>query len=196
MANTAKAVSPARDRILATAADLFYKQGYRATGVNEIIKHADVAKATFFAHFPSKEDLCMAYLKEMSLSGLTGLKAAVEQFSSPYERFFAFMDAVEGWLNQNDYRGCPFLHIISEVPDPDNELNQQAMVHYEQLRSMIRQLVADLVASEPKYKKLDEASLADSYMVIVIGAIGISEVYHNTWSVTHAKALLKTLIEA
>jgi len=54
--------SPA-ERILDVASDLFYRQGYRATGINEVIKESGVAKATFYNHFPTKDDLCYAYLE-------------------------------------------------------------------------------------------------------------------------------------
>ncbi|MGB5338112.1 MAG: TetR/AcrR family transcriptional regulator, partial [Gammaproteobacteria bacterium] len=58
-----KSSPPARARILETASDLFAAQGYRATGVNEVIEKSGVAKATFYNHFPSKDELCLAYLK-------------------------------------------------------------------------------------------------------------------------------------
>jgi AcrR family transcriptional regulator len=54
-----------RERIMSVAADLFYKQGYRATGVNEVIEKSGVAKATFYSHFPSKDDLALAYLRQL-----------------------------------------------------------------------------------------------------------------------------------
>ena len=50
---------------MSVAADLFYKQGYRATGVNEVIEKSGVAKATFYSHFPSKDDLALAYLRQL-----------------------------------------------------------------------------------------------------------------------------------
>ncbi|MEO8229413.1 MAG: helix-turn-helix domain-containing protein, partial [Chloroflexota bacterium] len=47
----------ARERLLAAASELFYERGIQATGVDAIIKAAGVAKATFYRHFPSKDDL-------------------------------------------------------------------------------------------------------------------------------------------
>jgi AcrR family transcriptional regulator len=57
--------SEIRERILQTASDLFYLEGLNSVGVNRIIEEADVAKATFYRHFPSKELLVLAYLDEM-----------------------------------------------------------------------------------------------------------------------------------
>ena len=52
----------ARDRILSVAGPLFYREGYRATGIDRVIAEADVAKATFYKHFPSKDDLITAWI--------------------------------------------------------------------------------------------------------------------------------------
>jgi len=56
--------SSPRDRILQVASDLFYRQGYHATGINQIIREAAVAKASFYDHFSSKEALAVAYLEQ------------------------------------------------------------------------------------------------------------------------------------
>ena len=53
---------PARERILRTAHDLFYAEGLRATGIDRVIAEAGVTKVTFYRHFPSKNDLILAYL--------------------------------------------------------------------------------------------------------------------------------------
>jgi AcrR family transcriptional regulator len=61
-AKTIRAASPARRRLLDTATRLFYAEGIHAVGIDRIIAEADVAKATFYSHFPSKDDLVVAYL--------------------------------------------------------------------------------------------------------------------------------------
>ena len=53
-----------RERIIATANELFYRQGYHQTGINQIIEESGVAKATFYSNFKSKEELCVEYLRE------------------------------------------------------------------------------------------------------------------------------------
>lgn len=54
----------ARDRILSVAGPLFYREGYRAIGVDRVIAEADVAKATFYRHFQSKDDLIVAWINK------------------------------------------------------------------------------------------------------------------------------------
>src|SRR6266581_4134898 len=56
-------VHVARERILRTAYDLFARRGTRGVGIDEVIGRAGVAKATFYRHFPSKDDLVLAFLQ-------------------------------------------------------------------------------------------------------------------------------------
>ena len=53
--------SDIRENIVKTASELFYRNGYNSTGINEIIRESGIAKATLYNHFKSKEDLCLSY---------------------------------------------------------------------------------------------------------------------------------------
>ncbi len=59
----------ARERILAAAAELFARQGFNATGINELHKAARVSKRTLYQHFASKDELILAYLAEHERTG-------------------------------------------------------------------------------------------------------------------------------
>ena len=67
------------EHIISSAGALFYSQGYNSTGVNEIISKCDIAKATLYSHFKSKEDICIAYLKQRHHAFLESLKDYVGQ---------------------------------------------------------------------------------------------------------------------
>src|SRR3954466_9370069 len=55
---------PPRDRLLAVAADLFYRHGIRAVGVDAIAEAAGTNKMTLYRHFPSKDELVAEYLRQ------------------------------------------------------------------------------------------------------------------------------------
>jgi AcrR family transcriptional regulator len=74
--------SPVQDRIMAAAADLFYRQGYRATGINQVIAESGVAKASFYDHFPSKDDLLYAYVLDTSRRELADVRSQVDAKAS------------------------------------------------------------------------------------------------------------------
>jgi len=119
----------ARERILETASALFASQGYRATGVNEIIQKSGVAKATFYSHFPTKDDLCLAYLQWVDTLALESIRAFVAKKRTPWARFLAVIESLEPMLQHNDLRGCSFLNMFAEVPEPKNPLRMVGKQH-------------------------------------------------------------------
>ncbi|WP_303721864.1 TetR/AcrR family transcriptional regulator [Malonomonas rubra] len=184
-----------RERILNTAAELFYHQGFRATGINEVISKSGVAKATFYSHFPTKDDLCLAYLKDRNISEFELVCAFVNDQTNPVERFLAVMKSLQPWLEANRLRGCAFLNMVAEVPDPRNRLRREGLQHYESLRTLIFDLAQDLINYNPHtYTNLTAKELADDYLVILGGAIAMAEIYHDIWPVKQGVKLIKRLI--
>ena len=189
-----KNIAP-RERILEKAAELFFHQGFRATGINEVIAKSGVAKATFYNHFPTKDDLCLAYLRDRNTSEFEAINAFVHDHDSPVERFLAVMKSVQPWLEANNLRGCAFLNLVAEVPDPRNLLRREGLQHYESLRKLIRNLAEDLINSEAQFYEGFEAQvLADDYMLILGGAIAMTEIYHDIWPAIQGVKLVERLI--
>ena len=108
-----------RDRLLAAASRLFTEAGIQATGVDAIIEAAGVAKATFYRHFPSKDDLVVAWLRDSRTRWFDRLRATAHASSAdPREEILLFFEAVAGWLETEGYRGCPYLNSSVEITDP------------------------------------------------------------------------------
>ena len=182
-------------RILKTASDLFYQQGYRSTGTNEIIKKAGVAKASFFYHFPTKEALALAYLKDLHAQEAGNLLNFVNKWKNPYDRFLSVIKWIEPWIKSNELRGCGFLNMVSEVPDKRSALRKMAKKHYEVLGGLISQLTQELIDSDPKrYSHLDVSAVVNSYLVIVVGAIALSETSQDSRPSRRAAEAVKALI--
>ena len=185
-----------RERILETAADLFFTQGFRATGINEVIARSGVAKATFYNHFPTKDDLCLAYLRDRNTNEFEAISAFVHDHVTPRERFLAVMESVQPWLEANNLRGCAFLNMVAEVPDPRNLLRKEGLEHYESLRRLIQDLAQDLIRSNAeKYDSLDAQVLTDNYLVVLGGAIAMTEIYNDIWPAIQGVKLIKRLID-
>jgi len=193
--NKAKTADSAETRILKTASDLFYRQGYRSTGTNEIIQKAKVAKASFFYHFPTKEALAVAYLKDLHAREARNLLDFVNKWQKPYDRFLAVIKWIEPWIKSNDLRGCGFLNMVSEVPDKRSALRKMAKEHYESLGGLITQLTQELIDSDPKrYRHLDVSGTTNNYLVIVVGAIAFSETSQDSQPSRSAVEAVKALI--
>ena len=117
----AEAASPRR-RLLDTATRLFYEEGIHAVGIDRIIAEAGVAKATFYNHFPSKEDLVVAYLEEMDRLGRAAVAALPKR--PPRKMISAIMKRISEAVVAEGWRGCPFLNAASEYPDPASPVRQ------------------------------------------------------------------------
>jgi AcrR family transcriptional regulator len=189
-----KNIAPS-ERILETAADLFFHQGFRATGINEVIAKSGVAKATFYNHFPTKEDLCLAYLRDRNTSEFEAINAFVNDHDYPVERFLAVIKSVQPWLEANNLRGCAFLNMVAEVPDPRNRLRNEGLQHYEGLRQLICKLAEDLINSDTqRYEDFEAQVLADDYILILGGAIAMTEIYHDIWPAIQGVKFVERLI--
>ena len=114
--------SSARHRLLDTATRLFYEEGIHAVGIDRIIAEAGVAKATFYNHFPSKDDLVVAYLEEMDRLGRAAVAALPKQ--PPRKMISAIMERISKAVTAGDWRGCPFLNAAAEYPDPASPVRQ------------------------------------------------------------------------
>jgi AcrR family transcriptional regulator len=108
----------ARSRIVDTAYELFSREGVRAIGIDRVVEEARVAKMTLYRHFPSKDDLVLAFLQERERRWTRAwLEQTIEEVApSQPERPLALFDALDEWFHRPDYEGCPFVRTLHEVP--------------------------------------------------------------------------------
>ncbi len=188
--------SPARDRILKTATELFYQQGYHQTGTNEIIKKANVSKATFYSHFPTKDHLNLAYITNLNIKEIRDIKAAIHEKKTPRTRFMALIECIEPWIIENGLHGCGFLRMVPEISNHADPVRKESKFHYETLKAIIKDISSDLIQSDgKKYRHLDVEILTNDYLNILTGAIALVMIYHELWPVRHAIRQVESLIK-
>jgi hypothetical protein len=106
------------------------------------------------------------------------------------------MESILPWMEDNNLRGCEYLNTVAEVPNPDNPLRRRGRQHYDWLHNLIKELSISLLESDPKrYAGLNASKLADDYMVVLVGAIALSEVNHDTWPIKHAIKMVAKMID-
>lgn len=132
--------SPARRSLLDTATRLFYTVGIRAVGIDRIIAEAGVAKATFYNHFPSKDDLVLAYIEEQDRLGRHAVSALPEQ--PPRAMIAAIMGRISEAVVAGGWRGCPFLNAAAEYPDPTSPVRQAIDARRAWYHDTLRKLLA------------------------------------------------------
>ncbi|MGC4956344.1 TetR/AcrR family transcriptional regulator [Actinomadura citrea] len=139
--------SAAWSRVFDTATRLFYAEGVHAVGIDRIIAEAGVAKATFYHHFPSKDDLVRVYITEQSLRQ-RGI-ADMPESATPREAILTAFERMCTFGSSAAYRGCPFINAAAEYPDPAHPVRRAIDEHREWCRSLFRDLLVAAGHPEP-----------------------------------------------
>jgi AcrR family transcriptional regulator len=112
-----KAAQPsARERLLAAADELFYNEGIHTVGIDRVIEHAGVSKASLYTLFGSKDELIGAYLERRHETRRRRIEEAFAGCDTPRERLLAVFDVVTDLLSRPDHRGCAFINAGAESP--------------------------------------------------------------------------------
>ena len=173
-----------RDRIIDTAGRLFYNQGYNNTGINQLIKEAKVAKASFYEYFPSKEHLLIEYLQTAAAVTNTMLETAIAKAGTPKEKITAIFDHLVKRSRQTQYNGCNFLNILAEIPQDNKEVRNLVRAQKDHIRS----LFAQILGLGKKHRQADELYL------LFDAALAASKVYKDAWPIETAKKLAGQLV--
>lgn len=184
-----------RDRILKTAFDLFYRQGYRATGINQIIAESGVAKASFYDHFPSKDHLLADYARETARREYEDMVNYVRTVRDPRKRLFAPLHSLFPWFEQTHYRGCPFQNLMAEVPVDVPAVQEVSKQHRENLRGLLRDLIEEVRKTDASLSRLDVNDAVATYMLLLDGAIAVAVAYQDDWPVKQAMKSLKRYLQ-
>lgn len=170
-----------RDRILETAFTLFHKQGYNSTGINQIISDSKVAKASFYQHFESKEDLCVAFLNKRHEFWFGKLNEFAEKHKTEKTKILSAFDFLFFMNESENFRGCSFLNILSEIPTDNTKILNVIQSHKKDLRTHFKRLTPN-------------KQLADHIYLLFESAIIESQLFKDQWPVNNAKTIVKSLI--
>src|SRR6266852_2147277 len=112
---------PPRERILAVAADLFYRHGIRAVGVESIAEAAGTNKMTLYRHFASKDELVAEYLRCLADKASSSWdKLAAQHPANPRAQLRAWLEDMAARLASGDERGCALANAAVELPEKDH----------------------------------------------------------------------------
>lgn len=167
-----------------TAARLFYEQGYNSTGINQIIAEAGIAKASLYAHFPSKVDILKKYLQNTSESSIEVLRSIVEQKQTPQEKVLSVFDSLLNFSHETNFNGCQFLNIAAEIPQSNDDILSIIQGH----KDKIRQLFLEIL--EP----INKENLADELYILFEGALASSKVFKDKWTIETTRRMVEKLI--
>ena len=144
----------AKQRILDTAADLFSKRGYGSVGINEIIEKSETAKASFYNHYPSKEILCSAWLTALHERSAAYHADLLNSAEPPVKIIEGYFLALKLWLQNNDYRGCPYTNTASSLPEESGLIQKNVTEHKNFQRDFITCLAQKITANQDAAEQL------------------------------------------
>ena len=179
----------ARARILETAFRLFYAYGPRGVGVDTVIAESGVAKATLYKHFPSKDDLVLAYLDKVDLAWSAALRAAAEAAGAdPREQLVGMFDALGGACRREGYHGCAFINTAAETP-AGSPVHARTVAHKNAVRDWVTGLARQAGAAEPE-------SLARQLTLLLDGGLAGGVLDGDPVIADAAKRSARALIDA
>lgn len=164
-----EAITP-KKKLLDTAARLFFQRGYRAVGVDTIAAEAGIGKMTLYRHFPSKDALIVAYLRESDRDFWQYFETSTAQTASPREKILAFFGALEEYVTSPACYGCPFINLASEYPQADYPGHQIAIEHKRSVLARFLLLAQEAGASHPE-------ELAGALLLLMDGAYMAARMY-------------------
>src|SRR5512147_2815023 len=111
--NEMKSEATPKEKLFQKAAHLFYKHGYRAIGVDTIAAESGIGKMTLYRHYPSKDDLIVAYLKDSNDVFWNNFEQITKDMSTPREKLLAFFQSLQDYVKTPVCYGCPFLNVAT-----------------------------------------------------------------------------------
>ena len=180
---------PVRQRILETAQRLFRRDGFRAVGIDTIIAGAGVAKMSLYRHFPSKDDLIVAYLEQSNRQFWEWLDGAVAHLDDPEEKLVAMFEAIEKLATSPECLGCTFQGTAAEFPDRDHPGHQVALAHKRMVQDRFAELAGQAGLRDPE-------KLADQLLLLMDGAWVAARVYGPDNPAHGLSTASRTLIDA
>jgi AcrR family transcriptional regulator len=189
MSKITKPQPSASERILAAASELFYREGYRAVGIDRIIERAGVAKASLYRSFPTKDDLIAAYLERADADFWRWFDDAISSTSPPREQLVALFGALEKLATTPACLGCTFQAAASEFPEPNHPGHEVAREHKLEVMRRLRDLAQQAGADDP-------GTLAEELMLIMDGAFAAARMHGPNNQARSTGAAARALLDA
>ena len=171
----------AKERIVESARNLFYQEGFRAVSADTVIEAAGVAKTTFYKYFPTKDDLILEVVHVETCAWFDAIKAEVNKHvDTPQAQPAALFDAVEAQCKHPNFRGCLHINVAIELADKAHPAVQAA--------TAFRQTFVDYIAELLQRSGHENTTaLAEQFGVLVEGGVVGAQLMNNLTPVKQAK---------
>ncbi len=166
MTDSTERVSP-RERVLATASQLFYEHGIRAVGIDRIVAESGIGKMTLYRHYPSKDDLVVAVLEARNASALQVIAELTHTGGTPAEQLVGLFERLEEAFSSPAWHGCAFANATLELHDSAHPARNVAARHKQLTADILEPLARAAGAEHPRDLAEQLTLLLDGAMVAV-----------------------------
>jgi AcrR family transcriptional regulator len=178
------------ERILATADELFYREGIRAVGIQRVIDEAGIAKASLYAHYASKDDLVAACMERRGQAARAAMVAALDAApDNPRAKLLALFDYQRQAVGDAAFRGCPVMKTHTELTEPDHPARRITAAHRQSLLELFARLVKEAGLRSPDY-------VAGALIVLFDGAVATTVVDGDPNATRYARLAAEQIIDA
>ncbi|MEM1322279.1 MAG: TetR/AcrR family transcriptional regulator [Bacteroidota bacterium] len=183
--------SAIKQHIIETASQLFYKNGYNLTGINEIIAEAGIAKATLYNHFKSKEDICIAYLQHKNHTFLKDIRTFCKEKEGGTAQLLGLFDFLQAFFKDRDFNGCWCIRTVSEIPRENERIRGEIQGQKVGLIGFIRGLLEENIAG---LSGEEQDLLSRQLYLLYEGAVAESHLHQSDWPIQSARAMCSKLL--
>lgn len=177
--------------IISSAGDLFYSQGYNSTGVNEIINKCDIAKATLYSHFKSKEDICVAYLNQRHSAFMSRLRSYVDQRNESKSQLLAIFDLLRDMYLEENFQGCWGLKTLGELSPDQTMILSVIQQQKKELLLYLGEIVGDTISN---LSKAETEKISGGLYLLYESAVTESHLFKNDWPIFMARSIVPSLL--
>ncbi|SUD85120.1 TetR/AcrR family transcriptional regulator [Stutzerimonas nitrititolerans] len=178
-----------RDQLIEKAQELFYREGYHATGIDRILAESGVAKMTLYKHFKSKEDLILAVLEIRHRTMIERLRERASRLP-PREALLAVFDGLHNMIHSTDqFCGCLFVNAAAEYQDREHPIHRRSCAYKAELQTYLRDLLEQLAAPHPQ-------QLARQLQYLLEGALSMAHIEGPGEQARDAKEAAQVLLSA
>jgi len=180
--------SSRREQLIETADRLFSTQGYHATGIDQILAEAEVAKMTLYSQFGSKDELILAVLRTRDQWFRNHVARELARRSDdPAERLVILFDVIDEFCNGTGFNGCMFVNAAAEFPEPENPIHAAANEHKRLFTAYLREQAEAVGASDP-------GALAERLALLVEGTFATANVRGPDGVAERSKQLARLVV--
>lgn len=177
-----------RTQVIEKCLEIFYRDGFHATGMDTLVAQTGISKTTMYKYFPTKQELILATLAHRDKVFLNWMQARIDDLAdNPKDAILAFFDVLAEWFTSPDFRGCMFIKASSEFQDNSHPVHRQAAKHKQLVLDILEGYVGAAGIAKPE-------QTARTLMLLAEGAIVTAQLGHTQNPAVDAKLAAQRLL--